>query len=293
MASTINVDKGNILMTFNIEGKLLGLGKAVNASTPITVEKAFTGELDLASIDPNDKYKKTVAKALLSTSFKEEYKKDDGVIVKLKGGTDVYLYIPGIIESDVNPLAVSANVIVGDGKKIIDVPLTNICSNYKLKENESGFFFSDFALGTILGGKKHSEIEDDHLNQIIKEDNYKKITITPPSAGGDIIKTDAGKEYYISHNSFTVGTGSMQKTIGTNDNVSTKSVVPMGFNMVDDIGNPESIVLTKPDDINVNKTVVFGGKQSKKQKTRKNTMPLQFAPGAKRAYLKRRKSSRK
>jgi hypothetical protein len=61
-----------------------------------------------------------------------------------------------------------------------------------------------------------------------------------------------------------------------------KSVVPLSFNTADGSGK-----------IALSRATVFGGKKSRKQKTRKNTMPLQFAPGAKRSYLKRRKSSRK
>ena len=289
---SIDVKKGNIVMTFNTEGKLLGLGKVNVDTTPsVQVEKALTGEINLGvTASDQDKYKKTLAKALLSTSFKETYNKDEGVIVKLKAkSVDEYLYIPGIIAANVDSGG-KADVIVGDGKTMTEVPLENIRSNYKLKENESGFFFSDTELANTLGGKTYSNITDDDLKTIIKEDNYKKFSI--PSLGASIITKDVAtnKEYYIRHNAFTIG--STKKTIGANDRVSTKSVVPMGFNMVNDIENPNFIELTTDSNIN-EQNVVFGGKQSKKQKTRKNTMPLQYAPGAKRAYLKRRKSSRK
>jgi len=59
------------------------------------------------------------------------------------------------------------------------------------------------------------------------------------------------------------------------------------YTVVDNFTDPKD-----PNDSTKNITVVRGGKKSK-DKTRKNTMPLQFAPGAKRSYLKRRKSSRK
>jgi hypothetical protein len=279
--ASIKINPENIVMTFNKDGKLLGLGKTNAGSIVINVpvQKSITGEIDLGNSATNvDKYKKTVAKALLSTDFKTEYKKDDSVIVKLKNSTsDSFLYIPGTIEQDV-PAGADATVSVGEGGhiKITDVPLANICSNFKLKENETGFFFSDRVIRDVLKNATvaFGSITTANLNDIIQGTG--KITVLSVN----------GERY--DHAAFKLMNG---KDIQLNM-AKQKSVVPMGFNNVNDINNPEEILLTLPNEI-TNNTVVFGGKKSKKQKTRKNTMPLQFAPGAKRAYLKRRKSSRK
>jgi hypothetical protein len=282
--ASIQINPENIVMTFNKDGKLLGLGKT-NAGVrviDVPVQKSITGEINLDnSADAVNKYKKTVAKALLSTDFKTEYKKDEGVIVKLQvgaPGSEKFLYIPGIIADDTSSANANANVIVGEGGKIqiTDVPLINICSNFKLKENETGFFFSDRVIKDVLKNATvaFGSITDAQLNDIIQ------------GTGKTNVTGINGEKY--NHNEITL--------INTNkidsNTAKQKNVVPMGFNNVNDLANPSEIRLTIVNQITDN-TVVFGGKKSKKQKTRKNTMPLQFAPGAKRAYLKRRKSSRK
>lgn len=273
-STSIQIKPENIVMIFNKDGKLLGLGKT-NAGVPVIdvpVQKSMTGEIDLGN-----EYKKTVAKALLSTDFKTQYKKNDSVIVKLQVGAEKILYIPGIIEDNVLSSANDATVIVGEGGnlKITEVPFANICSNFKLKENETGFFFSDRVIKDVLKNDTvFGSITDANLNGIIKGTG--KITVTSIN----------GEKY--NHDEITLIN---TEKIDSNT-AKQKNVVPMGFNNVNDLANPSQITLTTPDEI-TNNTVVFGGKKSKKQKTRKNTMPLQFAPGAKRAYLKRRKSSRK
>jgi hypothetical protein len=278
--ASITINPENIVMTFNTDGKLLGLGKTNAGLAPVNVpvQKSMTDVIDLGnSATPTDIYKKTVAKALLSTDFKTGYTKNDSVIVKLKdSASDSFLYIPGTIEQDVPVGGANATVIAGDGKRITKVPLTNICTNYKLKEDETGFFFSDSVIGGVLRQDvEFGSITGEQLNGIIQGTG--KITV---SAG-------INPERY-NHTAFKLKNGTdIQLNMAKQ-----KSVVPMGFNNVNDIENPTEITLTLPNEI-TNNTVVFGGKKSKKQKTRKNTMPLQFAPGAKRAYLKRRKSSRK
>jgi hypothetical protein len=282
MASIIQINPENIVMTFNKDGKLLGLGKT-NVGVPVIdvpVQKSITGEIDLGnSADADNKYKKTVAKALLSTDFKTKYIKNDSVIVKLQvvaSGSENFLYIPGIIADDTS--SANANVIVGEGGniQITDVPLINICSNFKLKENETGFFFSDRVIKDVLKNATvaFGSITEAQLNGIIQ------------GTGKTNVTGINGEKY--NHDEITLIN---DEKIDSNT-AKQKNVVPMGFNNVNDLANPSQITLTTSDKITDN-TVVFGGKKSKKQKTRKNTMPLQFAPGAKRAYLKRRKSSRK
>ena len=109
-------------------------------------------------------------------------------------------------------------------------------------------------------------------------DEYKKGIPSIILGGGIIaIKSDNGDTY--EHDGFELND---KKTTINANTVKPKSVVPYLFNK-ENAGNVEAS----------DTKTVFGGKKTYTKKTRKNTMPLQFAPGAKRAYLKRRKSSRK
>ena len=271
ISDKLKIKENDIIMTFNSNGELLGLGKSTSDSE-VVVQKKF----NTSPIDINDAAKKQAAKLFLSTEFKKEYSNEDGVIVKLKGG-DKYLYVPGTIVDVPEGAAASTEytVLVAAGRKIAKVPLANISTNFALKNGESGVFFSDTVISNILKpDTDYTSISEADLNGIIQGTG--KITLT----------ADLGSDPTYKHNEVKLVNSN---TISTNT-IKPKSVVPLGFNMVENAGSAdEKIKLTEEANV-VSNSVVFGGKKSK---TRKNTMPLQFAPGAKRAYLKRRKSIRK
>jgi hypothetical protein len=256
--SELNVEENNIVMTFNESGELTGVGKSTgNAKVGIQ-----TKIIDNPLILTDENKPKLIEQLKLKN--KEKYEVNDAVIVKLVGNNNI-LYIPGFIVSGAGPYIVG----VDKERTIINVDAKNIVLNRKLASGEQGWFFSDVVLGEVVkdGGDTKELNYDTYVERIDK--------IIPGSALITITGETSDKYTHMAFN-----------LINNNDisenTAKFKSVVPYLFNKEEN----EKLAVSE------SKTV-FGGKKSRKQKTRKNTMPLQFAPGAKRAYLKRRKSSRK
>jgi hypothetical protein len=118
-------------------------------------------------------------------------------------------------------------------------------------------------------------------NSIVNVADQNQIDIK--NAGGDL-----GHLTFVSKPILgSAGTGNKTEYLIQGTNYVRNLRILYYYTVVDNFTDPKD-----PNDSTKNITVVRGGKKSK-DKTRKNTMPLQFAPGAKRSYLKRRKSSRK
>ena len=263
--NTVNIQKGDIVMTFNPDNSVKGIGIA-NVDASVELEKKI-------EVDIKDKAGQDKAKLLLNSSSKDKYNDGQVVIVKLNVNSKTdYLYIPGTIlkEEEVSGNKVY-DVLIAPDRTITKVPIANIRLNYQLKENEEGIYFSDITIQKEITDKitDFSAITDDFLEKIMG------------GSGKITVNTVVDTKY--------THTGNIKLQNATEipeaTEVGYKNVVPLGFNRMDG----DNVVLTadaSPDKI-------FGGKKTNTKKTRKNTMPLQFAPGAKRAYLKRRKSLRK
>ena len=237
------------------------------------------------SISGNTKAFSPIQLTTLSANIDKVFAKDESVIVKLKDA-DKILYIPGFVVEGGG----AAPYTIGLAKDITitGVDEQNIAKNIQLDDadNNEGWFFSDAVLGSFAGagnsttyGEYIKKIEDitTHANSV------RKIKVSSLASSPDAIKKASETTPPTSPDKDSYELTAVITLNGKNiTQVKMKSVVPLSFNKED--GGEIAISLA---------TTVFGGKKSRKQKTRKNTMPLQFAPGAKRSYLKRRKSSRK
>jgi len=219
-------------------------------------------------VDTKIQVEKDMLKSKFAAKSSGQLNNGDSVIVKL-AHDGKFLYIPGFVV-DTNRDAGPYKIGVAPGRTIINVLEENIVKNRKLEIDEKGWFFSDIVLGQVVKG----EATD---NKELGYDEYVK-GIDKIILGSALIDITADNGDTYTHIEFKLQNGN---DIAENT-VKPKSVVPYIFNTENAGKLAVSTVKT-----------VFGGKKSRKQKTRKNTMPLQFAPGAKRAYLKRRKSSRK
>jgi hypothetical protein len=220
-------------------------------------------------VDTRNKDEKEVLIEKFAANTSSVFNIEESVVVKLEDGGN-FLYIPGFVV-DVDSSAGLYKIGVETGRTITAVPKENIRHNRKLKSGEKGWFFSDIILGQVVKNKGDQK----EMNY----DTYRKGIPAIITGSGIIDITGENGDKYT-HNTFKIKNG---KDIPPNT-VKFKSVVPLRFNAAHGVSGE----LTPSPAI-----TVFGGKKSRKQKTRKNTMPLQFAPGAKRSYLKRRKSSRK
>jgi len=248
-----------------------------------TTDKIGTPIDGISGTIPDIKRKPIQLLATLSANIDKVFKVNESVIVKLEdGGGTEFLYIPGFVVGPVPAPGPGAKYNIGLAKdrEITGVEEKNIARNVPLKVGEAGWFFSDVVLGNIVKGNGD--------NKKMTYANYvAQVAEIISSVNGarkiEAIAVDPGNSYTI-----------RPITLDGNpiNQVKMKSVVPLIYNTSANasvVANPalNHVVMT----VNANK--IFGGKKSRKQKTRKNTMPLQFAPGAKRSYLKRRKSSRK
>jgi hypothetical protein len=272
--------KGDIYMVFDSNEKLHAIGKMEDVDI-------FGPNIITDPIDIQDANKRKTVKSKFAAKLDKEFEVEGSVIVKLeKGGS--FLYIPGFVEKiEQAPSAGTPGkytIGIARDSRITEVNEENIAKNVPLGINEEGWFFSDTVLGSLLDGNQSISYTD-YANKageiITKVDGARKITATA------LAKSDPTKP----EDSYTID----PINLAGNDitEVKMKSVVPFIYNTPADAG-----VLSDPAKNHVVMTtdasqIIFGGKKSRKQKTRKNTMPLQFATGAKRAYLKRRKSSRK
>jgi len=254
--------EGDIYLIFdkNDKQKLKAMGTMADSSN-------FGNSINDTVVNTSVDDEKKTLKEKFATKTSSDFNNDDSVIVKLED-SEKYLYIPGFVV-DTNGGSGPFKIGVESGRTITNVPKENIVKNRKLEIGEKGWFFSDVVLGQIVKGKND--------NKELDYAEYKKGIPAIKSGSGIINITGIDGDKY-KHLEFSL----LNRNIIKEDTAKFKSVVPYLFNK-ENAGNIES---------SASKTV-FGGKKTNTKKTRKNTMPLQFAPGAKRAYLKRRKSSRK
>jgi hypothetical protein len=283
MASII--EPNDIYVIFDKKGQnLKGVG-LMDSATTIT-ENSF-----LKAPITNDEAKKSKflnysLNSLISNAIALAV--NDPVLVKVeKDG--ITKYLPGKVSAIVAPNDVNVELYackhntreLSDNLiKITEIPSSNIIKNIQVNEQYSiGTVNKKFEVSYMVKTTDTASITEtytDFINKIIVSDEV----ITINGVGMSVIETltfttipiltSDGTDYLIK------GTGIA--VIGKNDRI------PYYYTVVDKFTDPKDSNKTIP--------VVRGGKKSK-DKTRKNTMPLQFAPGAKRSYLKRRKSSRK
>lgn len=240
-----------------------------------------------AAVDPSDPKNNKAITEKFAANFDKIFAPNESVIVKLENGGE-FLYIPGFVESVVPGAPATYTIGVAKDREITGVEEKNIAKNVPLTDaagNNEGWFFSDTVLGSLL--ESTQTITYNNYNTKIKDiiaskDGARKIKAIR------LFNSDSSKPDNDSYEIDTIKLGEKNIT-----QVKMKSVVPFIYNTPADasvVGDPAKnhVVMTADPS-----KIIFGGKKSRKQKTRKNTMPLQFAPGAKRAYLKRRKSSRK
>ena len=274
-------EKGDIYMVFD---KAIGTKTLKAIGTMETTDKIGTPIVGISGTIPDIKHKPIQLLATLSANIDKVFKVNESVIVKLDdGGGTEFLYIPGFVVAVVpDPAGGSPTYNIGLAKNstIIGVKEKNIARNVQLAAGDEGWFFSDTVLVSLLGP-----------SQEITYDNYVRQVadiISDPNGARKIKATAVN----LGSESYTIAQITLDRKPITQ--VKMKSVVPLIYNTPND----DNAVLANPAVNHVVMTadlskIIFGGKKSRKQKTRKNTMPLQFAPGAKRSYLKRRKSSRK
>jgi hypothetical protein len=291
-SSSLDVQIGDIYLIFDKEnpGKLKAMGKMKDAKQMAEPVKEVSGEVATIKADPKIKQR-------ISSNLNRKFEKGYSVIVKLEHDNK-FLYIPGfVVDIEVaGDGSMRYKIGVAKDKTITGVQQNQIARNDALEPanppnppNNEGWFFSDVVLGSLLDGN-NTELDYKayaaKMDDIITNANgVRKITVQSLTSSPDAIKkasetspaTTADQDSYQLTDPIELNNNEIEK-------VKMKSVVPLSFNAADVSG--EKIAPSSA-------TTVFGGKKSRKQNTRKNTMPLQFAPGAKRSYLKRRKSSRK
>ena len=269
MAATVG-DTGDIYMIFNKDDL-----KHIKSIGTLSAELNDTSIGSISDVNKLDEPEVKIIQEKLFNSIKKStpIKPNDSVIVKLQNSIpDNFLYIPGVV----TVAGATYTINIGEGTTITNVDARNITKNRQLKDNETGWFFSDSVLASFIKDGKvnvtsmpYNEYADKIDAIRAKSDTYRLIeNKKATTVGTDVV-------YEIN----TIDLGSKDIT-----EVKAKSVVPYFYNQKADLQDKIEQIDT---------AIVFGGKKSKKPKTRKNTMPLQYAPGAKRAYLKRRKSSRK
>jgi len=254
--------EGDIYLIFdkNDTQKLKAMGTMADSSN---FGNSINDTVVNTSVDDEKKNLKEKFAAKSSSNFNN----DDSVIVKLEDNGK-NLYIPGFVIGT-NGGSGPFKIGVEPGRTITNVPKENIVKNRKLEIGEKGWFFSDVVLGQIVKGKND--------NKELDYAEYKK-GIPTIIVGSGLIEITGEQDDKYKHVQFSLINGNSINP----DTAKFKSVVPYLFNK-ENAGKVEAS----------DTKTVFGGKKTYTKKTRKNTMPLQFAPGAKRAYLKRRKSSRK
>jgi len=268
---------GDIYMVFKQDDltKLKAMGKMESNNT-------IGASVNDIEVDTNDVGQKNMLKSKFAAKLDKEFKVTDSVIVKLEKD-DSFLYIPGFVVEVVAAAAAAAptyNIGVAKDSTITAVKEENIAKNVPLTVDQEGWFFSDTVLSSLLDGTQtitYTDYAKKAEDIITKVDGARKIKVD------NTTKIGSDDAYEINPAIVLAGKDITQ--------VKMKSVVPLIYNTPSaDVGDPTKnhVVMTAD-----SSKIIFGGKKSRKQKTRKNTMPLQFAPGAKRAYLKRRKSSRK
>ena len=296
MASSVpaplEVKNGDIYLIFDKENPdlLKAMGKMNDAKQMADPIKEVSGEVN--KIKTNQKLKQRI-----SSNLNRKFETGYSVIVKLQHNSN-FLYIPGfVVGIQMGTGQNGSNLYkigVAKDKTITGVQQNQIARNDALEPanplNNEGWFFSDVVLGSLLDGN-NTELEyqqyAEKMEEIIRNtDGVRKITVQSLTSSPDAKKkasetsppTSPDQDSYQLTDKITLNNNEIEQ-------VKMKSVVPLIFNAAE-LADPEKIVPSSA-------TTVFGGKKSRKQNTRKNTMPLQFAPGAKRSYLKRRKSSRK
>jgi hypothetical protein len=259
MASPV---EGDIYLIFDKNDKTM-----LKAMGTMTDSSNFGNSINDTVVNTSVDDEKKILKEKFSAKTASEFNNDDSVIVKLEDNGKI-IYIPGFVV-DTNGGSGPFKIGVESGRTITNVPKENIVKNRKLESGEKGWFFSDVVLGQVVKGKTD--------NKELDYTEYKK-GIPAIIVGSGLIEITGENGDKYTHTGF--------KLTNSNDiaenTAKFKSVVPHLFNK-ENAGKLESS----------DSKTVFGGKKTNTKKTRKNTMPLQFAPGAKRAYLKRRKSSRK
>jgi hypothetical protein len=272
-------EAGDIYMVFKPDDptKLKAMGKMKSNDT-------IGASVNDIEVDTNDVGQKNMLKSKFAAKLDKEFNVTDSVIVKLeKGGS--FLYIPGFVVEVVAAAAAAAaptyNIGVAKDSTITAVKEENIAKNVPLTAGQEGWFFSDTVLGSLLDGTQTITYEKYAIKAediITKVNGARKIKVE------NTIKIGSDDAYEINPAIVLDAKDITQ--------VKMKSVVPFIYNtpaLPAVLSDPAVNHVVMTEKVNT----IFGGKKSRKQKTRKNTMPLQFAPGAKRAYLKRRKSSRK
>lgn len=259
MASPV---EGDIYLIFdkNDKTKLKAMGTMTDSSN-------FGDSINDTVVDTTADDEKKILREKFTAKASIEINNDDSVIVKLEDNGKI-IYIPGFVV-DTNSGSGPYKIGVEPGRTITNVPKENIVKNRKLESGEKGWFFSDVVLGQVVKGKTD--------NKELDYTEYKK-GLQAIIVGSGIVNITGFDGDKYKHAEFALLNGNIIKE----DAAKFKSVVPYLFNK-ENAGKVEAS----------DSKTVFGGKKPNAKKTRKNTMPLQFAPGAKRAYLKRRKSSRK
>jgi hypothetical protein len=274
------VVKNDIYVIFDNEGKNLKAVGLMDDATTIKTNDFVTDAI------PNEAAKKNKSlsyslNSLISNT--DELKVNDSVLVKVVFA-GVAQYLPGKVIAinaggDVN---VELYAYKSDKREsssnqitITEIPLSNIIKNIPVNEKYSiTARTTRFEVSYIMKTKDDVGITETYSNFNAKSTFStfdKVITINDAPGSSNVLEqlkfitipilTADGTDYLIQ------GTG-----------VAQNERIPYYYTVVNTFTDSGH--------------VVRGGKKSK-NKTRKNTMPLQFAPGAKRAYLKRRKSSRK
>jgi hypothetical protein len=284
------VSKDDVYVILDKEGKNLKAVGLMSNNTTINPNKFVATAMSIEQAKKNKSLSYSL-KSLISTT---ELKKDDNVLVKVEFvGVATPEYLPGKVSvinvgGDVNVelYAYKNDKREPSAKKftITAIPLSNIIKNIQVNEEYSSTTTTEkFKVSYIVKDKDDADIivihTDFNANSTVITAPVKEITINDAHGSSNIIEklkfidkpilTADGTDYLIK------GTGGLMKS---------NERIPYYYTVVN--------TFTDPKDSSKPITVVRGGKKSK-DKTRKNTMPLQFAPGAKRSYLKRRKSSRK
>ena len=267
MAAT--VEKGDIYVIFdkNVQN-LKAVGLMDNASTIIK------NELVNRNLKKEDAKADRVLKYKVSTlveSSKNGFNVGDAVLVE-HFYNSIKTFVPGKIES----------IDSGKGEAIV-VLYKGIYDKKEFKSDSSNEIkITEIPFAKL---KKNIPVEDDSWGKGTRITHIFKVSYLTSSSSS----TTPHKDFIaneLSNIGITINdldilsvekSGDKFNYLIQRTGYSTNIRIPYEYAVVKSIGNIE---------------VKYGGKNSK-GKTRKNTMPLQYAPGAKRAYLKRRKSSRK